>query len=144
MSVAEFKEAVRARFRDEVVEQFNGFKHVLDNGPEPDPRPNPWCRFSVACSPLQQVSTGDSLTARFRCTIIATANVFEPLQKGDATSTEIADAIVAAFLGWKLTSPDLSVQSAGIVGVPTRDPNGAWSKSDVTITIRADQIGAGS
>lgn len=140
MTLAEIMTAVRSRFVSLVAEP-NGLPVVHDNGPEPEPAAVPkWCRLTVSFSASAQASTGTPAHARFRHTGSMTANLFVPLQQGDAVLMALLDAIGHVFRGVTLVTPQVRFGSPYPIGVAT--PDRAWFTRAVQIPFSADTIGA--
>ena len=88
--------AIRSRFKTQVATP-ESLIVVYDNDPTSPPKAGSiWCRFSVRRSETQQVEAGP---ASFRLYGRAYAQLFGPLDKGDGALLELADTIVAEFLG---------------------------------------------
>tara|TARA_R100000655_G_scaffold14716_2_gene33098 strand:+ start:1355 stop:1768 length:414 start_codon:yes stop_codon:yes gene_type:complete len=130
---ADIFEAIRSRFATQIGSG-QSINVVYDNGPEPASITSSWCRFIVGIDNQEQISMG---TVRYRLTGTATARLFTPIAKGDRTAMDLADAVVAAFRGVRLTSPDvIFTPPPGVIG--TADQQDAWSILTVEIPFRAD------
>ena len=130
---ADIFEAIRSRFATQIGSG-QSINVVYDNGPEPASITSSWCRFIVGIDNQEQISMG---TVRYRLTGTATARLFTHIAKGDRTAMDLADAVVAAFRGVRLTSPDvIFTPPPGVIG--TADQQDAWSILTVEIPFRAD------
>ena len=126
-------EAIRSRFATQIGTG-QSIDVVYDNGPEPSSISASWCRFMVSIDNQEQISMG---TVRYRLTGTATARLFVPIAKGDGASITLAYAVVTAFRGVRLTSPDVVfTPPPGVIG--TADTSDAWSIRTVDIPFRAD------
>ena len=135
MSQAAIIQAVRDRF-DTLVATPNTLRVIHDNAPEPASRVQSWCRFSVSTNAPEQVSMGQ---VRYRVTGSATALLFSPIAKGDATVLALADLVIAAYRGAKIASPDITfTPPPGVIGVAEQDE--AWCRRTVEIPFRADTV----
>ena len=129
----EIFQAIRSRFATEIGTG-QSIDVVYDNGPEPASIKQSWCRFTVQVDNQEQISMG---TVRYRMTGMATARLFTPIAKGDGPSIDLADAVVTAFRGVRLTSPDIVfTPPPGIIGMA--DQEDAWCIRTVQIPFRAD------
>lgn len=130
---ADIFEAIRSRFATQIGTG-QSIDVVYDNGPEPASISASWCRFMVQINSQEQISMG---TVRYRMTGMATARLFTPIAKGDGASIDLADAVVTAFRGVRLTSPDvIFTPPPGVIG--TADQEDAWCIRTVQIPFRAD------
>ena len=130
---AEIFDAIRGRFATEIGTG-QSIDVVYDNGPEPSSISASWCRFMIGIDDQQQISMG---TVRYRMMGTATARLFTPIAKGDGASIDLADAVVTAFRGVRLTSPDIVfTPPPGVIG--TADQEDAWCIRTVQIPFRAD------
>tara|TARA_R110000822_G_scaffold137399_13_gene274911 strand:- start:1590 stop:2003 length:414 start_codon:yes stop_codon:yes gene_type:complete len=135
MSQAAIIQAVRDRF-DTLVATPESLRVIHDNAPEPVSRVQSWVRFSVQVDGHEQVSMGQR---RYRMTGTASAIVFAPIAKGDAGALAIADLIVTAYQGQRISSPSVKFQPApGVIGVSEQDES--WCKSTVQIPFFADTV----
>jgi hypothetical protein len=86
---------VSARFNTQVATPLS-LPTFHDNADVEDkPSDARWCRFSVRPGIDRQIALGAS--KRFRTPGVAIAQLFAPINKGDATLYEVADAIKTAF-----------------------------------------------
>lgn len=130
-------EAIRERF-DVQVATPNSLRVIYDNAPEPAAIVSSWCRFSVQVDSATQISMGQ---VRYRLTGSATAILFCPIAKGDGAVLTLADAVIAAFRGVSIASPDITFAPApSVIGTADRDE--AWCKRTVRIPFRADTVQA--
>jgi hypothetical protein len=126
-------EAIRSRF-DALVKVPTSLRVVYDNGPEPAGMVGTWAQFFVSIDDTRQVSVG---LVRYRSTGSATVNLYVPAASGDKAANELADAVVAAFRGVALSTPQIVFSpTPAIVGGVRRDE--AWSIRTVRIPFRAD------
>jgi len=90
---AEIKQAIRRRFNAEI----GVTRDVkVQYGDHPFERPEAlWVRCTLQFGESRQVETGG--TKRQRVTGLIVAQVFDPVNEGDADATEMADWIAAAF-----------------------------------------------
>jgi hypothetical protein len=132
---ADIFEAIRSRFQTQIAVG-QSIDVVYDNGPEPSSISASWCRFMVDIRSQEQISMG---TIRYRMTGMATTRLFTPIAKGDGASIDLADAVVTAFRGVRLTSPDvIFTPPPGVIG--TASQQDAWCIRTVEIPFRADIV----
>ena len=132
---ADIFEAIRSRFQTQIAVG-QSIDVVYDNGPEPSSISASLCRFIVDIRSQEQISMG---TIRYRMTGMATARLFTPIAKGDGASIDLADAVVTAFRGVRLTSPDvIFTPPPGVIG--TASQQNAWCIRTVEIPFRADIV----
>lgn len=130
---ADIFQAIRSRFQTEIATE-QAISVVYDNGPEPASISASWCRFSVSVENHGQPTLG---TQRYRMTGTATAQLFTPIAKGDGASIDLADAVVTAFRGVRIASPQIRfTPPPGIIG--TADQEDAWCIRTVQIPYAAD------
>jgi hypothetical protein len=130
---ADIFQAIRSRFQTEIGSE-QGISVVHDNGPEPTSISASWCRFSVSVDNHEQATMG---TVFYRMTGTATAQLFTPIAKGDGASIDLADAVVTAFRGVRIASPQIRfTPPPGIIG--TADQEDAWCIRTVLIPYAAD------
>lgn len=130
---ADIFQAIRSRFQTEIGSEL-GISVVHDNGPEPASISASWCRFSVSAEQPTQATMG---TVFYRMTGTATVQLFTPIAKGDGASIDLADAIVTAFRGVRIASPQIRfTPPPGIIG--TADQEDAWCIRTVLIPYAAD------
>ena len=130
---ADIFEAIRSRFQTQIGTG-QSVAVVHDNGPEPASITASWCRFSVSVESHEQATMG---TIKYRMMGIATAQLFTPIAKGDGASINLADAVVAAFRGVRIASPQIRfTPTPGIIG--TADQEDAWCIRTVQIPYVAD------
>lgn len=133
MSLVAFQ-AIRDRFQT-LVATPNALPVVHDNAPEPNIAAN-WCRFSIRVDSTQQVSMGER---RFRMRGAATAILFGPIVKGDASVTTLGEDVIAAFRGVQIASPYIAFSPApSFTGTADRDES--WIRRTVTIPFRFDEV----
>ena len=130
---ADIFQAIRSRFQTEIATE-QAISVVYDNGPEPASISASWCRFSVSVDNHEQQTMG---TVRYRMTGTATAQLFTPIAKGDGASIDLADAVVTAFRGVRIASPQIRFSPPpGIIG--TAEQEDAWCIRTVLIPYAAD------
>jgi hypothetical protein len=135
MTQAAIIQAIRDRF-DTLVATPNSLRVIHDNAKEPDTRVQSWCRFSVQVDTTNQVSMGQ---VRYRSRGFATALIFTPIGKGDASALALCQLVIAAFQGLRVASPQIAFEpSPTIIGVAEQDE--AWCRRTVRIPFRADVV----
>jgi hypothetical protein len=92
----------------------------------------------VQADSSSQIATGQR---RFRTIGSATAVLFMAGARGDKAVLDLADAVVAAFRGVKLASPEVTfVPAPSIVG--PGDQTDGWYARVVRIPFRFDEVAA--
>ncbi len=133
--VSAVHDAIKQRFRTQ-VEIGLGMPVVYDNGAHREDWPL-WCRFSVLGGTTRIATVAGPGQRRYRTVGVAVAEVYAPVGKGEEPMRIAHDAIVAAFRGQAITSPDITF-SAPSVSAGFRD--GGWWKRNIDIPFRADEI----
>lgn len=137
MSQSTLIEAIRSRFMAQVATP-NALSVIYDNAPAPETKTK-WARITVLPQNQQQSSSGGA-TVVYRTTGVAVVNVFTPAAAGDKESLALCDAVIAAFRGVKLATPDITFTPAPTIqGAAQRDEAGSWWIRTVEIRWRADE-----
>lgn len=136
MGHTEVAEAIRDRFTDQVATP-NSLTVHHDNAP-PTALKSAWYRLRVEPQTTTLVGTGGS-ARRYRTEGVTRVELYAPLTQGDGALLAVADAIVTAFRGVRLSSPDLHFRVPRIVGQSTRSD--AWFQRTMEIPFWFDEVG---
>lgn len=126
--------AIRTRFRTNVTDVYS-YSTAWDNMPFSPPSGALWLQFSVLHGDSDQVEVGGG--GRFRTNGVAFANVFAPVDTGDAAATQAADRIVAEFRA--VTAGGVTYRTPSVRRVGR---SGNWFQINVEIPWYADVVPA--
>ena len=93
-----------------------------------------WIRFAVDDVGAQALDIGS--TSAYRSSGVATAQVFTPVELGDADALALADQVVAAFRG--VTDHGVAFHAPAVKPIGARGP---WWQVNVSIPWRVEQYG---
>lgn len=134
-------DAVNGAIRTHYDDTHNAIPTEHDNHPIAHPDDAIWVRFSILPGENSQVSIGASTItkARTRRVGVAMAQIFGPLNGGDAAVITVADAIEATFRRKTVGGPSLAIQfrTPTIVRIGRRDD--AW-QVNVSCPFFVDEI----
>ena len=124
--------AIRTRFEAQitVLENVTTF---WDNAPATPPDTAPWIRLAIR--PGDAERTELSIKA-YRIPGVAFANIFTPIQLGDKSALEFADAIVAKFRSLSADGVTYRTPSVSVVGAT----QGKWWQVNVQIPFEVRSV----
>jgi hypothetical protein len=136
VTFAQCEEAISARMSTVATAQ--AMTLVRDNAPEPADRAAKWARLRISATAADLISMGGVGRRRFRTRGQFVLELHAPSKQGASTLRTLGDAVVTAFRGVSLASPNIRFQPP-VIG-PIAEASG-WSRRDVTVAFTFDEEG---
>ncbi len=136
MTFAQCEESLTARVATVATAQTATL--LRDNAPEPTNTAAKWMRLRISGGTQDLLSMGGTGRRKYRVRGTATIECYAPGKQGAATLRAVGDALMTAFRGYALATPDLRCLPPSVG--PITDSNG-WARRDVTVPFFFDEEG---